>query len=189
MLGMQKLMNIVEVLLRHKDLIQVLLLRQKSLQTPKLCCLISMDHHGSVSFLISFLRVNTLLHSTTTHTQQHKPHRDQFNYFTLFLLEIGQRFRVGSMDVIYYILQYPFILKNLGTPTMQQVFSPQDETHYTFIITRSPKSSHMSCHTTTPKIFNALIISLVGPQKKHAKTSRPFLDILDATEVQSLGFF
>jgi hypothetical protein len=72
---------------------------------------------------------------------------------------------VGSVDVIYYILQYPFIPKNLGAPTMQQVFSPQDETHYTFIITRSPKSSHMSCHTTTPKILDALIISLVGPQK------------------------
>jgi hypothetical protein len=47
----------------------------KSLHTLKFCCLISMDHKGSISLLISSLRVNRLLHRSgnsypTTETSQ-----------------------------------------------------------------------------------------------------------------------
>jgi hypothetical protein len=46
---------------------------------------------------------------------------------------------------------------------MQHLFSPQDRTHCAFIITRSPKSSHMSCHTTILEVIDTLIISVATP--------------------------
>jgi len=62
---------------------------------------------------------------------------------------------------------------------MQLVFSPHDETHCTLTISRSPKSSNMSCHTTILEIFYTLIISLVlVPKRKTRKTLKPFLILL-----------
>jgi len=51
-----------------------------------------------------------------THTQQQKPHKEQLNNFTLFLSEIGQKFKAGSIKVIYSILKYP-LPKIPGAPT------------------------------------------------------------------------
>jgi len=86
------------------------------------------------------------------------------------------------MNVIYFILQYP-LPKSLEAPIMQHVFFPQDGTHFAFIISRSPKSSHMGCHTTTLKILDTLIIPLVLVPIETCKTFRPFPDILGATKV------
>jgi hypothetical protein len=70
---------------------------------------------------------------------------------------------------------------------MQQVFSPQDETHCTFN-SKSPRSSNMSCHTTTPKILDTLITSLVLIPKKTCKTSKPIPNTLGVAEVPTSGF-
>ncbi len=48
----------------------------------------------------------------------------------------------------------------------------------------------MSYHTTTPKILDTHILSfMLVPKETHTNTSRPFLDILSATKVQSSRFF
>jgi hypothetical protein len=86
------------------------------------------------------------------------------------------------MNVIYFILQYP-LPKSPKAPIMQHVLFPQDGTHCAFIISRSPKSSHMGCHTTIPKILDTFIISLALVPIETCKTFRPFLDILGATKV------
>jgi hypothetical protein len=69
------LVRIAEVLQRWTNLLQILLFHQKPLQTSTLCRLISMDHKGSISLLISPLGVNRLFHKNgnsypTTKTPQ-----------------------------------------------------------------------------------------------------------------------
>jgi hypothetical protein len=66
-------------------------------------------------------------------------------YFTWFFSKTRQRFKAGSVNVIYFTLQYPLVPKTPKTPTMQQVLSPQDETHCK-LSSRSPKPSNMNYH-------------------------------------------
>jgi len=67
-------MYIVKVLLRQKYLFQ-LTPSAKSLQTPKLCCLISIDHKGLVSLLITSLGVTGCFMKVAVHTLLQKPHK------------------------------------------------------------------------------------------------------------------
>ncbi len=72
---------------------------------------------------------------------------------------------------------------------MQEILSLQDGIECVLIISRSPKLSHMNYHTTTPKILDRIIISLVLiPTEKHTKPLDLFLT-LDAVQIQSSRFF
>ncbi len=63
------------------------------------------------------------------------------------------------------------------------------KTHSTFN-SKSPKTSNLSCHTTTPEIIDTFILSLVlVPKETRANTFKPFLEILSAVEIQSSWFF
>ncbi len=64
-----------------------------------------------------------------------------------------------------------------------------DKTHCT-LSSKSPTTSNMSYHTTTPEILDTHILSfMLVPKETHANTSRPFLNIISTTKVQSSGFF
>ncbi len=60
MLGIQRLINIAEILLRER-FVSSIIFSSTSLQTPTFYYLISMDHKGLVSLSISFLGINRLL--------------------------------------------------------------------------------------------------------------------------------
>jgi len=77
--------------------------------------------------------------------------------------EIRQRFKARSATTIISTSQHSFVPKTPGAPTMQQVLFLRQNP-----IQESPETSRMSCHTTTPKILDKLILSLVFvPTKSH----------------------
>ncbi len=113
------------------------------------------------------------------HTQQQNPHK----ILTQLLQhgsvsKIGQKFknRVNQSKHHYFLTSLQS-QKPLGLPQKSRYFS-QDKTH-SIPNSKSPETSCMSCHTTTPKILNTLIFSLVlVPIKTHATTLDLFLTFL-----------
>jgi hypothetical protein len=96
---------------------------------------------------------------------------------------LGQDERIQSI----LLPNIPLVPKPLELPQYSRYFF-QDKTNFT-LSSRSPKTSNMSYHTTTLKILDTLILSLVLVLKKtHENTSRPFLDIFSTMEVQSSWF-
>ncbi len=113
------------------------------------------------------------------HTQQQNPHR----ILTLLLqhgsvLEIGQKFRDRiNQSKHHYFPTSPQSQKPLKLP-QDNMQSSQDKTH-SISNSKSLETSCMSYHTTTPKILNTLILSLVlVPTKTHAITLDLFLTFL-----------
>jgi hypothetical protein len=87
------------------------------LHTSSFCCLISMDHKGSVSLLISFLTVNMLFHkSGSSYPTTKTPQRPIQQLHMIPLRDWIEKFRAWWVKVIYSILQYP-LPKSLGPPT------------------------------------------------------------------------
>jgi hypothetical protein len=148
-------MSIAEVLLRQK----VFLLHKKSLQTLKFCCLISMDHKGSVSLLIFSLGFNRFL---AAHTQQQTNSTTSCDFSQRLNRDSGQDYWMS------YILFFSIslFLETLEFPKCIRYFF-FTETHCAFIFTRFPKSSQMSCYTTILEILDTFIISLVLVSKEN----------------------
>ncbi len=113
------------------------------------------------------------------HTQQQNPHR----ILTLLLQhgsvsKIGQKFRDRvSKSKHHYFPTSLQSQKPLEFPQNSRYF-PQDKTH-SIPSSKSPETSCMSCLTTTPKILDTFILSLVlVPTETHATTLDLFLTFL-----------
>jgi hypothetical protein len=78
----------------------------KSLQTPKFCCLISMDHKGLVSLLISSLGINRLLHrSGSSYPTIETPQRptQQLHMIPLrYWIEIQDK--ISEYNIFYFLV-------------------------------------------------------------------------------------
>jgi len=167
--------HITEVLQKWKNLLQVLFLHQNTYKHP-FCHLISMDHKGSIVFLISSLRVNKLFHRSGNSYPTTKPHRSHLNSFTWFFSEIWQGFRARLVKVIYYILQYP-LPKNLGTPTTITSILSLKWNRLLIHHLKIPKViTHELPHNHSKNPWHNHLLLYVGPYKKTYQTSKHFLD-------------
>lgn len=153
---------------------------------PKIYCFNSIDHKGSISLLISSLRVNKLLHGSrnsqpTTKSPQKLTellHMVSFKNWTQI------KSKIGECDQIYS--HYPLGPKTLRAPTMQQVLFPQ-ETHCTL----SSKIPKVIKHELPQQPLQKSLTLSSSPlywSLKTCKTFRPLLNTLGTMEVQAPRF-
>jgi hypothetical protein len=149
----------------------------KHLQTSTFCRLNSMDHKGSVSFLIFSLGVNRLFHRSRNSYLTTKPHKNDLNNFTWFLLEIWQGFKARLVKVIYSIIQYP-LPKNLGAPTTMARTLSLGWNKLLIHHLKTPKGiTHELPHNHFKNPWHNHLLPCVGPYRKTYQTSRPYPDL------------
>ncbi len=115
----------------------------------------------------------------TVHTQQHNPHK----ILTLLLQhgsisEIGQKIRVELANPNITTSQHPLSPKNLRS-SHKTIGILLRIKYIPYPIQKSIETSSMSCHTTTPKILDTFILSLMLVlTETHATTLNLFLTFL-----------
>jgi hypothetical protein len=158
------------------------------LETSTFCRLVSMDHKGSISLLISSLGVNRLFHrSGSSYPRTKTPQRPTQQLHMILLRDwIKIRGRINQGNVFYFLVSPSQKPQSSHKCNMYLSLGwNRLHTHHFKI----PKLSHMSCHTTILEILDTIIISLVlVPIEKHIRPLDLFL-ILGTLEIRLSGFF